>query len=106
MHFSFSGKSKLHGRRVFQPIDRISYVPQSEEGKQEYIFAYNGPIPTPLEEPDLFRDARVLSTNDDEATLEYPGLDEVVLLLTLDADDAFREDNPEVVAQNELFKIE
>lgn len=106
MHFSFSGRSKLYGRKVFQPIDRIAYVPQSEEGKQEYIFAYNGPIPTPAEEPDLFRDAKVIQPNADEATLEYNGIDEIVLLLTLDADDAFREENPEMVAEGELFKIE
>ena len=45
MRFEFGGKSKLHGRIIFTYPARISYVPKSEEGLEEYIFAYK---PDPL----------------------------------------------------------
>lgn len=106
MRFEFSGKSGLNGRKVQLPIDRFAYVPKSEEGLQEYIFGYNQRIPTQTEEPDLYREAKVSQNNPDEVILRYDGLDEMVFLLTIEEDNKFRAQNPDVVSQNELFKLE
>jgi hypothetical protein len=106
MRFEFSEKSGLHGRKLNLPIDRFAYVPQSEIGMKEYIFGYNVKVPTAIDEPELYRDAEVSSDKPNEVVLKYGALDEMVILLTLESDNAFRAANAELVSQNELFKIE
>ncbi len=71
----------------------------------EYIFAYASQVPEPSQEPHLFRDAEVEDRNG-ELTLKFKGLTEIVLLLTLEQDDAFRRKYPNLVAKNELFMLE
>ncbi|MBI4140205.1 hypothetical protein HY485_00040 [Candidatus Woesearchaeota archaeon] len=106
MNFQFGGASKLFGRKIYLPIDRFAYVPKSEEGLQEYIFAYKTRVPTPNEEPDIYRNAQVSQNNPDEVTLRYECLNEIVLLLTIASDDNFRTENSELVSKNEAFKVE
>ena len=103
--FEFGGKSGLHGRRVYTPVDRISFVPQSEEGLVEYILAYRKQIPTPTQEPDLYGGAEI-KQHPGEVALHFPGLAEIVILLTLEADDEFRKQHPNLVANNELFRVD
>ncbi len=106
MKFIFSQQSGLYGRNLVQSIDRIAYVPSSEEGIQEYIFAYENEVPDALKEPELYRGAMVSANGSDEVQLRYDGLNEMVILLTLKADDVFRKENAKLVEQNELFRIE
>lgn len=106
MKFKFSQKSKLYGRKVHHKIDRFAYVPVSEEGMQEYIFGYKARVPRASDEPELYRDANLLKEAPDEVILNYDGLDEMVILITLDADDKFRAENADLVSKCELFKIE
>ncbi len=106
MKFEFGYQSRLHGRPVTKPIDRISFVPQSEEGLIEYIFAYKDKIPDDFDEPKLYHGAVVNNVGPKEKKLVYPGIDEVIIMLTLEEDNRFRAENPKVVDENELFKIE
>ena len=107
MKFQFSEQSKLHGRAVRNPIDGFAFVPYSEEGFQEYIFVYDSiPVPGPEQEPDLYKDAEVTRHADDEIELKFEGLEVAVMLLSRDADNRFRKEHPETVAENEMFVIE
>ena len=106
MNFEFSKKSKLYGRTVFTPVDRFSYVPVSEEGLTEYILAFKDKVPTAKDEPELYQGSEVEDDAGDEVSLRYPGLDEMVVLLTIEADERFRTENPELVAKNEMFRID
>ena len=107
MKFQFSEQSKMYGRTVHNPIDGFAFVPFSEEGFREYIFVYDrAPVPGPADEPDLYAGAEVKTFNDDEAELRFDALEVAVMLLSRAADERFRQENPELVAQNELFVIE
>lgn len=107
MRFRFGKQSGLSGRIIRQEIARFSYVPKNEDKRPEYIFAYHGRIPSSTDEPDLFRDSiTVRRDGDNEVELNYQGIEDVVLLLTIDADDTFRKEHPDIVSQNELFAIE
>ncbi len=103
--FEFGGKSGLHGRRVYTPVDRVSFVPQSENGLVEYILAYRKQVPTPMQEPDLYRGAEI-KQQPGEVELHFPGLVEIVIMLTLEADNEFRRQHQGLVAKNELFKVD
>ncbi|MBW3011285.1 hypothetical protein KY335_02105 [Candidatus Woesearchaeota archaeon] len=178
MRFEFGGKSKLNGRLMHMYPARISYVPVSKDGLEEYIFAYeaqllklanlgedpirpgdfltpavtltplawghiypivgseknafvetNGggrsitvhatdsaevtlpleklafAIPGPETEPRLYEDAEIEVNPKGEVTLFYRELGVKVILETIEADDRFRAENSELVAQNELFVI-
>ena len=91
---------------IQKPFERFSFVPVSEEGKREYIFAYRDNIPSKSEEPGLFNRAIIIRQESDEVELHYANIEEIVLLLTLDADDRFRREHPDLVSQNELFMLE
>jgi hypothetical protein len=106
MQFQFSEQSGLHGRQILRRIDRFAFVPKSEKGQKEYIFAYRDRVPAPTEEPYLYAGAKIESVSPDEVTLSFDGLTEVVMLLTISADDKFRKENPEMVAANEMFRID
>lgn len=180
MRFEFGGRSKLNGRTIFIYPARVSYVPCSEEGLEEYIFAYDAQplnladflankdflrigdfltprksgtplemghiypipgdndkafaktgrgglvvtvndgkyskatlpieklalaIPGPETESELYTGAEVDVDPRGEVTLHYKELGVKVILETVEADNRFREENPELVAQNELFVI-
>ncbi len=106
MKFEFNKQSKLYGRKVYQSMDRVAFVPFSEEAMHEYIFAYQNEVPDSNKEPDLYRGAIVSANGSDEIQLRYDGLDEMIILITLQADDEFRKENAKLVEQNELFRIE
>ncbi|MDO8555947.1 MAG: hypothetical protein Q7R96_02120 [Nanoarchaeota archaeon] len=104
--FTFGGASQLAGRTLQQPLARYAYVPKSEEGLQEHIFCYQQQIPGPTEEPQLYQGATVEEHSTEERTLRFTGIDEIIMLLTVAADDQFRTENPELVKKNELFRID
>jgi hypothetical protein len=107
MKFHFSEQSGLYERVVYQDIDRFSYVQCSSEKKiKEYIFGYKTKVPDENSEPDLYRGARVSRESPDETILSFDGLDEIIILITLAADDRFRVDSADIVSENELFRIE
>jgi hypothetical protein len=188
LNFVFGGKSKLHGKSIMMYPARISYVPVSKEGLEEYIFAYEPQplkiehsseepvslgdfltpltqkvceeaglefghiypvakseliplrrelnedqdsaktiwslalhtgdshvvlmhqklafaIPGPETEPHLYEDAEIEINPQGEVTLFYRDLGVKFILETIAADDRFRKDHPDLVAQNELFVI-
>ncbi|MDP1728651.1 MAG: hypothetical protein Q8L27_00425 [archaeon] len=103
--FQFGPRSKLYGRRILTPFDRLVIASDPEAGQTlEWIFCYKNKVPTRKEEPLLYKGANVEGPSD-EKTLSYRGLDEVIMLLTIEADERFRKEHPEVVAKHELFKI-
>ncbi len=104
MKFQFGKTSKLYGREVFNSVDRISYVPKSEEGLKEYILVYNNQVPTKEEEPDLYEGANVNVESDGTTILDY-NIDEIVLLLTIAADDEYRKEKPDLAGQ-EIMRID
>lgn len=106
MKFEFSKQSKLHGRTVNEPMVRYSHVPKNEDNNIEHIFVYDKSIPSPELEPALYDGATVLVEHTEEIQLRYNGLNEVVMLLTRKADNKFREEHSELVAQNEMFRID
>jgi hypothetical protein len=106
MKLEFCLKSALRGRRVYTPVSRYAFVPKSETGEIEHILCYPGNIPGKIEEPQLYRDAKIEKRADDDITLRYPGTLEVVIMMSIEADNAFREANPDIVAQCEFFKID
>lgn len=108
MRFEFGGVSGLHGRHVLSDeLARVSYVPKAEDGFEEYILAFLQSVPTADVEPELYADAHVDDqTYPGEVHLTYDGLNSKVILLTLVADERFRHANPDLVAKNELFKID
>lgn len=109
MDFQFDERSKLYGRILHLPIDRYHYVPSSETGETEHVFCYRDGVPTEKEEPDLFRDAQkevetaqiILRYQ----TLESEKINEMVLLTTLEADDTFIREHPDLVG-NQMFTID
>ena len=106
MRFEFSPRSRLYGRKVVNAIDRIVLAQDPSAGQKfEYIFCYRNEIPTKEEEPYLYKDAKV-EGSDDKKKLSYPNLDEVVMLLTIEADERYRREHPKIIFANELFKIE
>jgi hypothetical protein len=108
MKFEFGDASKLRGRKVNSPVDRFSYIPRSaDDGFEEYILAFRE-LPPEEAEPDLFKGATAdKTTYPGEVWLTYDGLgDTRVIMLTLEADDRFRLNNPGLVAQNELFRLD
>ena len=96
----------MYGRVLKMDIDRFSYVPSNEAKKIEYVLGYIGKIPSPSEEPDLFRGAKVRNLAPGEIELNYAGIGESVILITTRRDNDFRRDYPEIVAKNEWFVIE
>lgn len=109
MRFNFGGASSLHGRHVLSgELARVSYVPKAEDGFEEYVLAFLQSVPTAAEEPELYADATQVDeqTYPGEVHLTYDGLRSKVILLTVEADNRFRNEHPEVVAQNELFTID
>lgn len=106
MKFEFCPKSKLYGREVFGPVDRYSFVPLSETGETEHIFCYKRGIPGKLDEPQLFRGAKIEIRAEDDITLRYRNKLEVVILMSIAADNRFRREHPEIVRQCEFFKID
>jgi hypothetical protein len=104
MKFQFSKFSQLHGRRLEKEIVRYSFIPHNEEGLHEHVFVYNGEIPSPQDEPDLYRGASVKKEGN-SAELRYQGLEEIVELIGLIEDNEFRKQHPDLIAK-ELLTID
>ncbi len=107
MKFQFEEKSKLHGRILRREVSRFSFVPKNESGLREYVLVYNERIPGPEDEPELYAGASFAEVDErtSEVFLHYDGLEEEIMLTTLDADNQFRKDNP-IVVEQELFMLE
>ncbi|MBI5332925.1 MAG: hypothetical protein HZB65_05095 [Candidatus Aenigmarchaeota archaeon] len=107
MKFEFGPRSGLSGRRVNTDVTRIVYAIDTVEGDcPEYILAFSDRIPTSEEEPDLYEGAIVEITGVEETTLRYAHTNEIVLLLTVKADDLYRKYHSEIVGANELLRID
>ena len=101
----FSGGCGLNGRKVFTPIDRYCRVHDTDSGKIEHIFCYEKEIPTSEDEPRLYDCANV-SEEEGAIVLSYDGVDEEIWLMTIEADDLYRLEHPDIVAKNEVFRID
>jgi hypothetical protein len=90
---------------MYIPYERFAFVPSSVEGKIEYIFAYRDSIPTQDEEPELYIGASVTTFEKTQRVLDF-GHEEIVVLLTIEDDDRYKKEHPDIVDQHELFKID
>jgi len=106
MKFQFGELSKLHGRKLRREIIRYSFVPSNELGLREHVLVYDGKIPSSQEEPDLYKGASISNMEDNSVELQYAGLEEIVELIGLKEDDEFREKHPDLIAKNELFRVD
>ena len=106
MKFRFGDQSPFKGIRLNSNMSRFSYVPKSEEGVPEYILVFDEKLPTPIDEPQLYASANPEFDEFDEIVLHYPHTDAIVVLLTEEADNKFRQENAETISANELFVIE
>jgi len=65
-----------------------------------------GTLPNSDQEPDLFRNAEVVKLDQGIIELKYHNLDVKVVLTTIEADDSYRKEHPDLIQRLELFRIE
>ncbi len=92
---------------------RVAYVPKDEgdasigeRGLPEYVLVYEGELPTPEDEPELFAMPHDVDVKKParEIWLKYPGA--TVILISEGEDDRFREENPDLIERVEALYLE
>lgn len=100
---------------------RVAYVPKGDRELPEYIFAYDGTIPTREEEKELFEiphDEEVKQTRRFTSHYHLPQIQEIptelwlkyqkatVILITKELDNKFRKENKKLIEELEALLIE
>ncbi len=95
----------LRGEKLVHPVKRLAYVPRSESGETEYILAYENMINVFYEDVlwESIKGSREVS--DDEYHIFYWGKKNLIAT-TVEKDNAFRKQNPELIKKNERFRVD
>ncbi len=97
------GTLYLSAKKLATPIQRLSYMPKSNDCETGIYLVYKG---LPMVVNDRALAVKSVRRKPREHEIRIPHEKGVVLIVTLADDDRLREDYPLFVAKNELFKID
>ncbi|MFH0837494.1 MAG: hypothetical protein V1870_05160 [Candidatus Aenigmatarchaeota archaeon] len=94
-----------YGIDIRVPFDRYCHCLDGDREVVGHIFCYREKIPTAEDEPELYNGAKI-SEEDGAVILRHHGFNEEVWLMTVEADDLYRMEHPEIIAKNEKLRID